>query len=133
MSQLRNFIKFTLTKDGRSVWLVAAFNALMILWVYLLSGQTYARFFLSIVYVLFLPGYSLVELISTFEKNVEGVEKIAYSFGLSMVTVILLSFLLNYTPWGISLVPLLVGISVFTIVCISLAVVRKYRNRPQQA
>lgn len=100
----------------------------MILFVYFLGEQTYARFLLSVVYVLYLPGYSLVEFIATFEKSIKGVEKIAYSFGLSIVVVILFCFLLNYSPWGIRLTPLVIGISLFTIICTLLATLRKYRN-----
>lgn len=101
----------------------------MILFIYFLSEQIYVRFLLSVVYVLFLPGYSLVELIATFEKGVNGVEKIAYSFGLSIVVVILFCYLLNYSPWGIRLTPLVMGISVFTMTCIFATAIRKYKNR----
>lgn len=101
----------------------------MILWVYFLSGVSYVRLFLAVVYVLFLPGYSLVELVFMFDKDVTSVERIAYSFGLSIAAVILLCYLLNYSPWGIRLEPLLFGISLFTMFCISLATVRKYRHQ----
>jgi uncharacterized membrane protein len=122
-------VKFTFTKDGRNLWLVFAFNALMILWIYFLSEVSYVRLFLAVVYVLFLPGYSLVELVFMFDKDVTGVERIAYSFGFSIAAVILLSYLLDYSPWGIRLEPLLIGISLFTIVCIILATVRKFKNQ----
>lgn len=101
----------------------------MILFVYFLSEQMYARFLLSVVYVLYLPGYSLVEIIATFEKSMKGIEKIAYSFGLSIVVVILFCFLLNYSPWGIRLTPLVLGISLFTMTCILAAAIRKYKNQ----
>lgn len=51
------------------------------------------------------------------ERNrMEGVERIALSFGLSIAIVPLLGLVLNYTPWGIRLVPMLCTLASFTFV-----------------
>jgi len=52
-------------------------------------------------------------------------ERIALSFGLSIAVVPLMGLALNYTPFGIRLVPILVVLSVFTV---SLAVVACVRR-----
>jgi uncharacterized membrane protein len=127
---LTGFLKFTFTKSGRAFWLVVVLIVLMILFVHLPStASLYVRLFLAIIFVLFLPGYSLVELVFVSDKSVTRIERIAFSFGLSTAVVILLCYLLNYSPWGIRLEPLLVSISLFSIICIALATIRKYKNQ----
>jgi uncharacterized membrane protein len=65
--------------------------------------------------VLFLPGYALVAALFPRKDDLEGIERIALSFGLSIAVVPLLGLALNYTPFGIRLSPVLVVLSIFTI------------------
>jgi uncharacterized membrane protein len=118
-----------LAKSGRAFWLVFVIIILMTLFTYLPRNTfLYARLFLAIVFVLYLPGYSLTELVFASNKDVTRIERIAYSFGLSIAVVILLCYILNYSPLGICLEPLLVSISLFSIICIALATIRKYNR-----
>jgi uncharacterized membrane protein len=45
----------------------------------------------------------------------DGIERVALSFGLSIAITPLLGLALNYTPFGIRLTPILIVMSVFTI------------------
>jgi len=76
--------------------------------------------------VLFLPGYSLIAALFPRKDDLDGIERIALSFGLSIAVVPLLGLALNYTPFGIRLVPVLVVLSVFTV---SLAVIAGVRRQ----
>jgi len=65
--------------------------------------------------VLFLPGYALIATLFPRKDDLDGIERIALSFGLSIAITLLLGLGLNYTPFGIRLVPILIVLLVFTI------------------
>ena len=73
------------------------------------------RIVLGLPLVLFLPGYSLIAALFPRKDDLDGIERIALSFGLSIAITPLLGLALNYTPFGIRLLPVLIVLSVFTI------------------
>jgi uncharacterized membrane protein len=78
-------------------------------------NETPIRIILGLPLVLFLPGYSLIAALFPRKYDLDGIERIALSFGLSIAVVPLLGLALNYTPFGIRLAPVLTVLSVFTI------------------
>jgi uncharacterized membrane protein len=75
--------------------------------------------FLAILLVFFLPGYVLMAALFpgslTPEKpQIDWIERIGLSFGLSIAVVPLLGLLLNFTPYGISFAPIVTTIALFT-------------------
>jgi len=80
---------------------------------------------LGLLLVLFLPGYSLIAALFPRRDDLDGIERIALSFGLSIAVVPLLGLGLNYTPYGIRLVPVLLGLSLFTILLALVAYIRR--------
>jgi uncharacterized membrane protein len=89
-------------------------------------NETPVRVVLGLLLVLFLPGYSLIAALFPRKDDLDGIERIALSFGLSIAVVPLLGLALNYTPFGIRLMPILVVLSVFTV---SLAVIAYLQRR----
>jgi hypothetical protein len=88
----------------------------------------YARYVFGSVFVLFLPGFSLIKaLFST--KELDNVERLALSIGLSLALVPMAGLLLNYTPFGIRTAPVTVCLLVLTLVFASAAVIRDYGVR----
>ncbi len=85
------------------------------------------RYVLGSIYVLFLPGYALIEALYPEEKSLSPLERLALSIGLSLAVVPLIGLLLNYTPWGIRLGPIVVSTSVYTALLLFVAAYRKYR------
>ena len=85
------------------------------------------RVLLGLLLVLFLPGYSLVAALFPRKDDLDGIERIALSFGLSIAVVPLLGLALNYTPLGSRLVPVLLGLSLFTVLLAVVAGVRRVR------
>ena len=75
--------------------------------------------------VLFLPGYSLIATLFPRKDDLDAIERIALSFGLSIAITPLLGLALNYTPFGIRLLPILIVLSVFTISLAICAYVRR--------
>ncbi|MCW3134407.1 MAG: DUF1616 domain-containing protein [Methanophagales archaeon] len=78
-------------------------------------NDTPVRIILGLPLVLFLPGYALIATLFPRKDDLDGIERIALSFGLSIAITPLLGLALNYTPFGIRLSPVLIVLSVFTI------------------
>jgi uncharacterized membrane protein len=75
---------------------------------------------LAILLVLFVPGYVLVAALFPGalvegKPEIDWIERIALSFGLSIAVVPLLGLLLNFTPFGIRFVPIVATIALFTV------------------
>src|SRR2546425_10189140 len=69
---------------------------------------------LAILLVLFVPGYVLVAALFPKNMEIDWIERIALSFGLSIAVVPLLGLLLNFTPLGIRFAPIVATIALFT-------------------
>ena len=78
-------------------------------------NDTPLRIILGLPLVLFLPGYALIATLFPRKDDLDAIERIALSFGLSIAITPLLGLALNYTPFGIRLSPILIVLSVFTI------------------
>lgn len=71
---------------------------------------------LGLLMVLFVPGYALIAALFPKKADLEGIERVALSFGLSIAVVPLIGLGLNYTPWGIRLTPVVISLALFTII-----------------
>jgi len=109
-------------------YLTALVALATLLAVYVLPG-TYPlvalRWVVGSVFVLFLPGYVTVQALFPKKKELDSVERFALAVGLSLAITPLIGLVLNYTPWGIRLDPIVVALSIFTF---SIAVVGTYRR-----
>ena len=90
-------------------------------------NETPVRIILGLPLVLFLPGYSLIAVLFPRKDDLDSIERIALSFGLSIAVVPLMGLGLNYTPFGIRLSPVLISLSVFTIALAVGAYLRRAR------
>lgn len=68
---------------------------------------------LGLLFVLFLPGYVLIATLFPRKQDLDGIERFALSFGLSIAIVPLIGLALNFTPWGIRLYPILITLTGF--------------------
>jgi uncharacterized membrane protein len=106
-------LKFEVRRD----WDVAAIlvtTPLLILAIFLLP-DTPLRVVLGLPFLLFFPGYVTVLALFPSKDDLEPIERIALSFGLSIAIAPLIGFGLNYTPFGIRLEPILACLSAFNI------------------
>jgi uncharacterized membrane protein len=90
-------------------------------------NETPLRIVLGIPLVLFIPGYSLISALFPKNDELDGIERIALSIGLSICVVVFIGLALNYTPWGIRLGPILLSISAFTLILAGVSAVRRMR------
>lgn len=88
-------------------------------------SESPVRIILGLPMVLFLPGYALIASLFPGKNDLDGIERVTLSFGLSIAVVPLMGLALNYTPWGIRLVPILVSLTIFTILLSFVAIYRR--------
>ncbi len=84
------------------------------------------RIILGLPLVLFFPGYILVAALFPRRDALDGIERVALSFGLSIAVVPLVGLILNYTFWGIRLYPVLISLTIFITIT---SIVAWYRQR----
>lgn len=124
----RGFINYFLSVEA--IWFYI-FSALIIvtslLVVYVEEPPLlYLRYILGSLFILYLPGYSLIEALYPRGDELEPLERLALSIGLSLAVVPLVGLVLNYTPWGIRLTPILVSMIILTMLLSLAALYRKY-------
>lgn len=107
-----------------SLLVVVALSLTVSILVLLTNGP--ARIILGLPFVLFFPGYTLISALFPRKGDLEGIERLALSFGLSIAVVPLIGLALNYTPWGIRLYPILISLLLFITV---MAAIGWYRQR----
>ena len=95
-------------------------------------NATPVRIIVGFPLVLFLPGYSLICVLFPKKNEMDGIERIALSIGLSIAVVIIIGLALNYTPWGIRLGPILLAISSLTLILTAVTATRKARSSTEE-
>ena len=104
-----------------SIWIIFA-----VIFIYIpVLNETLLRVVFALPVVLFIPGYSLIAALFPSNKDIDLIERIALSFGLSIAVVPLIGLGLNYTPWGIRLDPIVTSLFIFTIVVLVIAQYRR--------
>lgn len=133
--------EYLTTEDARWYWITIAVACATVLTVFLVPENAfplvYVRYVLGAVFVLWLPGYSFIKALFPKEAkpetktttNLDTVERVALSMGLSLALVPLVGLLLNYTPWGIRLTPIVLSLLGLTVIFATVAVTREHQNR----
>ena len=132
---LKDYIK---TKSARWYWIIMVLAIATIVVVFAIPENlyplVYLRYVVVAIFVLYLPGYTLVKTLfppkmpnKTSKGTIEKTERIALSFGLSLVVVPIVALLLNFTPWGIGLIPVVLCLFVFSLIFASIALIREFQ------
>jgi len=131
-------------KSYQSLWFwIGIAIALLTLVVTLLIGEnfypwSFIRNILGLIFVLWLPGYAFIKALfpvktelksSNNLTNLTNVERFALSVIMSLSWVALISLVLNFTPWGINVMSILLSLSSFSLVLLLVAVIREYLTR----
>ena len=82
---------------------------------------------LGLPFLLFFPGYTLTAALFPRKNQLNSIERVALSFGLSIIVVPLSGFILNYTPWVITLYSILISITVFILTTSLIAWYQRHR------
>jgi len=117
-------LKTVRIRSNEDLLLINVLSVLLILAVAFLPSSP-MRTFLGIPFVLFFPGYTLIGALYPKKDDLDSVERVALSIGLSLAVVPLLGLALNYTPFGIRLAPTLASLFIFTL---SMSMLSAYRR-----
>jgi uncharacterized membrane protein len=126
----KSFPSYLLSFNSAWYWLVFAGLVTMFASIYLLPQAppfTWLRVLMGFLVSLYLPGYALIEALYPQRSELEELERLALSVGLSLALTPLTGFVLNYTPWGIRLDPITVAITFLILALGLVAVFRKYQ------
>lgn len=108
--------------------LLLAIATLVVIWASnIVEAVMPLRYVLGSIYVLFLPGYSLIEALYPEEGRLSDLEKLALSIGLSLAIVPLIGLVLNYTPWGIRLNPYIAASFTLIVLLLFMGAYRRYK------
>jgi len=122
-------------------WATIAIAAITVAVVFIVPEDfcpwSYLRQVLGIVFVLLLPGYTILKAlfplqvpIKTSTENLDNIERVALSLGMSIAIVPIIGLILNYTPWGIRLTPIVISLFVLTLISATIAMARERQAKP---
>jgi hypothetical protein len=132
-------------------WITLALTIATVIVVFTVSETAfplvYIRYVLGTIFILWLPGYAFIKALfpqhlpftkglahtlETSEKNLDIIERIALSLGMSLALVPIVGLLLNYTPWGIRLTPIVLSLLALTTIFATAAIIREHQTTRQK-
>jgi hypothetical protein len=134
-----NLTQFLRSKSALWYSITFALTLAAVISVFAIAENTYPlvfiRYVLGGIFILWLPGYAFIKALfpvelpfKTSDRNLDIVERIALSFGMSLALVPIIGLLLNYTPWGIRLTPITLSLTALTLMFATAAVIRDYQS-----
>jgi uncharacterized membrane protein len=113
-------------------WATLTFTAVTAALVLEVLGNVSAivdvRIVLGTFFVLLMPGYALVRALFSARKP-DAVERMGLSIGMSMALVSLDAFILNFTPWKITLTSIVWTLALLIIILATGAFLNELRHR----
>jgi len=103
--------------------LIIIFALILVPIVLFTSGPP--RIVLGLLFSFLFPGYALITALFPRKRDLATIERIALCFGLSIATVCLIGFVLNYIPMGIRIDTVVISIASFTVITSSIALYRR--------
>lgn len=124
-----NLVSYFFNLENSWFWGITALVAVTVLVVFTVNASAllYVRYVLGGVFVLFIPGFLLISVLYARSDEMDTLERVALSIGLSLAVVPLIGLVLNYTPWGIRLEPIMASLALFSEVMAVAWVVRRFR------
>jgi uncharacterized membrane protein len=90
------------------------------------------RIIFGLPVALFFPGYTLIAVLFPHKDDLNTLERVALSFGLSIALVALIGLILSYTPWGIQLYSVLFAVTLFIVATSVVASLRRRQLSPEE-
>jgi len=136
----QNLISYLKTGKASWYWITVTLAAATTFVVFTVPENSfplvYIRYLLGAIFVLWLPGYSLIKALFPVDGSnkkssghLDSIERVAISIGLSLALVPIVGLLLNYTPLGIRLTPIVLSLFALTAIFATVAIVREHRTK----
>jgi len=135
----RNFGTYLRT-NAYWYWMTIILSIATALAIFMISEDVYpivyVRYVLGSVFVLYLPGYTFIKALfptqvpfKTSSENLDSIERVALSVGMSIALVPLTGLFLNYTPWGIRTTPVTLSLLALTLIFATAAMIREHKSK----
>jgi hypothetical protein len=135
-----NLSSYMRTNQAFWYWITIALAALTLFVVLLipedLAPWSLIRNILGAVFVLWLPGYAFIKTLFPVQvpiklatENLDTIERIVLSLGMSIALVPFVGLVLNFTPWGVRLTPIVLSLFILTLVFATVAVIREHQSK----
>jgi len=112
------------TDLNREILLIDILAILLVI-IIVLFPSSLLRAILGVPFLLFFPGYTCIAAIVPRRDGLEKMERVALGLVISIVISVIIGLILNYTPWGIRLYPVLICLASFVIITSAIALVRR--------
>ena len=119
-------------KTERDIVLVNILSASLIT-VIAFFPDSPARIILGLPFILFFSGYVLICALFPRKEDLDIIERLALSMGLSIAVTSLMGLVLNYTPFGIRLYPVTFSLFLFMLLMSAVAMYRRRTISPGDA
>jgi len=126
-------------KTNQALWYRAtvATSIMTLVIVFLIQEDFYPwnfiRITLGIIFILWLPGYTFIKALfpthSTAKEpseNLGTAERIALGIIISLALDAIVGFFLNFSPWGIQLIPIVLSVFACVLIFATAALLRDY-------
>lgn len=127
-------------------WITLAVTTAAIVSVFMIPEDAFPlviiRYVFGTIFILWLPGYAFIKALfpgrlpftkglahtlDTSQQNLDIIERIVLSLGMSLALVPIVGLLLNYTPWGIRPTPITLSLAALTLALATVAIIREYQ------
>ncbi|UCF08768.1 MAG: DUF1616 domain-containing protein [Thermoplasmata archaeon] len=129
---MKGFIDKIQDTIGIDLTIVIILASLLLIFALLLPDGNILRIVFGLPFLLFLPGYSFVSALWAKKSELEPLERVVFSLGLSLSLVPLAGLGLNYTPWGITLISVVVCLYLLIMILAGIAWLRRSKLSPNE-
>jgi hypothetical protein len=140
-ANLSTYIK---TPQATWYWVIIALAIIIVNTFFLVPENSYPlsylRYAFAIAFIFYLPGYTCLKALfpvmvsnKSTSENMGSIERVALSLGLSLALTPFAGLILNYTPFGIRLVPITISLLTLTIVFATIGVFREFKIKTTAA
>jgi len=106
--------------------------SILLLFIIIFFPSNILRPILGFPFVLFFLGYTLIAVLFPKRKDIDDIERVALSLGVSVSVVPLIVILLNFTPLGIRLYPCFLSLFFLILTTSTVAWYRRFRLPPEE-
>jgi len=127
-SNVTKSVSFIVSGEAKWYWATLLFTAISLFFILQIPENAYplvyGRYILGSFFVLVVPGYALVRALYL-GKEIDNVERLGLSICMSMALSGIVAFFLNFSPWGILFLPLVLTLSMLMMFFATIAIVRE--------
>jgi len=128
----QRFNTYLFSSNAAWFWIIIALSISTTISVFTIhenaTPYVYIRYILGSIFVLLLPGYSMIKTLFP-TREINNTERTILSIGMSLALVPLVGLLLNYTPWGIRLTPVTLSLLSLTTILTVTGLQREYTQK----